>query len=251
MSNMTHYLQFTNSDELFKVPSTAAEVGAAPTGYGYGGTAVPLSTNQIFTEDALTSSLNAMYGSMVDKETKLVYFYGFPSLGSNGNVSDYSFFGFLFRGSVNYGSFIAYSAYNGGCTITKTRRAGNWGVLEWTNPPLLLNQEYRTTERWNGSAVYRKIVSATVEFKSPNKEDNPTSTTYKTATVAHGITDFSHIISCDATSDTQKYLLPFVKTDGTTSLDIHAVDSSNIQLRVYNDSFPSRVWYFDLKYIKT
>ena len=28
------------------------------------------------------------------------------------------------------------------------------GVTEWVNPPMILGNEYRTTERWNGKPVY-------------------------------------------------------------------------------------------------
>lgn len=35
------------------------------------------------------------------------------------------------------------------------------GVKEWINPPMQLGIEYRTTERWNGKAVYRKAIAIT------------------------------------------------------------------------------------------
>ena len=31
------------------------------------------------------------------------------------------------------------------------------GVTEWINPPSILGEEYRTTERWNGKVVYTKL----------------------------------------------------------------------------------------------
>lgn len=31
--------------------------------------------------------------------------------------------------------------------------------IEWLNPPVMLGVEYRTAERWNGSAVYTKVVN--------------------------------------------------------------------------------------------
>lgn len=130
---------------------------------------------------------------------------------------------------------------------------GKLSEPQWENPPLTLNREYCTTERWDGYPVYRKIVSKSIDLRSPNKVAGAGSDAlgYKTETIAHGITNFSRIISCDATSHADKYLLPYVKTDGTTSLDVHLVDATNIQLRIYEDSFPTRVWYFDLKYIKS
>jgi len=32
------------------------------------------------------------------------------------------------------------------------------GMDEWINPPLILDEEYRTSERWNGKVVYAKLV---------------------------------------------------------------------------------------------
>ena len=32
------------------------------------------------------------------------------------------------------------------------------GEEEWFNPPMIINQEYKTTERWDGKAVYKKLV---------------------------------------------------------------------------------------------
>ena len=33
------------------------------------------------------------------------------------------------------------------------------GVVEWLNPPMLINNEYRTTERFYGCPVYKKLVT--------------------------------------------------------------------------------------------
>ena len=32
------------------------------------------------------------------------------------------------------------------------------GEKEWVNPPLVIDTEYRTAERWNGAAVYTKLI---------------------------------------------------------------------------------------------
>jgi hypothetical protein len=32
------------------------------------------------------------------------------------------------------------------------------GETEWINPPMTIGEEYRTTERWNGYAVYTKLI---------------------------------------------------------------------------------------------
>lgn len=45
-----------------------------------------------------------------------------------------------------------------------------WSELEWVNPPMELGNEYRTTERWNGKAVYTKLVDlGTLPGRATNK----------------------------------------------------------------------------------
>lgn len=48
----------------------------------------------------------------------------------------------------------------GDCTITRTRNSdGTWNPWEWENPPMSVGEEYRTTERHNGKAVYAKAIN--------------------------------------------------------------------------------------------
>lgn len=41
--------------------------------------------------------------------------------------------------------------------------------VEWINPPMLFGVEYRTTERWNGKAVYTSLVDCGI-CTSPHKD---------------------------------------------------------------------------------
>ena len=59
-----------------------------------------------------------------------------------------------------------------------------WSEWEWVNPPMHLDVEYRTTERWNGKVVYTQLINA--DFL-------PNATT-KSLTV----TDTGHVIRCSA-----------------------------------------------------
>ena len=43
--------------------------------------------------------------------------------------------------------------------LQRTKLNGNWLEWEWVKPPLLYDQEYRTTERFEGKPVYTKLVS--------------------------------------------------------------------------------------------
>lgn len=54
------------------------------------------------------------------------------------------------------------------------------GVGEWINPPMVLGEEYRTTERWNGKPVYTQLV---------NFGALPDNTTKSVTVTASGVTD--------------------------------------------------------------
>lgn len=42
-------------------------------------------------------------------------------------------------------------------TLTRAYIGGEWTPWEYINPPMLLGEEYRTTERWQGKPVYTKL----------------------------------------------------------------------------------------------
>lgn len=44
-----------------------------------------------------------------------------------------------------------------GCSLQRYFSNGVWSEWEWVNPPLVTNVEYRTTERYKGAAVYKKV----------------------------------------------------------------------------------------------
>lgn len=60
---------------------------------------------------------------------------------------------------TNSGKNVVLDAFNlsGG---NKAQRVKNtdWGEWEWVNPPMVPDEEYRTTERWDSKAVYTKLV---------------------------------------------------------------------------------------------
>lgn len=49
--------------------------------------------------------------------------------------------------------------YSGTPIIQRHCYGGNWQPWEWVNPPMGTGVEYRTTERWNGKPVYKKLVN--------------------------------------------------------------------------------------------
>ncbi len=56
---------------------------------------------------------------------------------------------------------------------------------EWVNPPMLINMEYRTTERWCGKAVYTKIFSVALPAAGQQKWTNH-GVNFTTMLRAHG-----------------------------------------------------------------
>lgn len=44
-----------------------------------------------------------------------------------------------------------------GCVIHRTCAGSDWSEWEWVNPPMITGTEYRTTERYQNAAVYKKI----------------------------------------------------------------------------------------------
>lgn len=48
---------------------------------------------------------------------------------------------------------------NSAPTIRRSFIRGFWEPWEWINPPMEAGVEYRTTQRWNGKPLYKKLVS--------------------------------------------------------------------------------------------
>lgn len=101
---------------------TPAQIGAAPSGYGYGGSSIFLGS--VTTEDELSNALETAYKDMANGETKMLRWYGYPS-------NEFNFFGILARSSENYGSVIVHSAYYKGELCSKTKSAGVWQPLKY------------------------------------------------------------------------------------------------------------------------
>ena len=116
---------------------TIAEIGAAPAGHGLGEELIGISENEI--NNVGCSGWNKFYnGGYFD--------------------SSNSFQGATIR-TDGEGAWKNQTAYHRNSNIEQRRAFdGVWQPWEWVNPPMVLGVEYRTTERWNGKAVYTKLV---------------------------------------------------------------------------------------------
>lgn len=128
---------------------TAADVGAAPEGYGLGGAAKRLTS-----EDDLNNIWeNGWYFWGSDKPANA------PKMNPGGAADSY-----IFMRVTNYDFQNVLQEYwslnqNSQNQARRINRNGTWGLLEWYNPPMQIGVEYRTTERFNAKPVYAQIVN--------------------------------------------------------------------------------------------
>ena len=120
---------------------TIAQIGAAPAGYGLGGSGKLLTSADNI--DDITA--NGTYWWYESRPTGALYNYCVMRVDSGDKSS---------KGYVT--QTIYRSSGNG--TIVRHNKSGEW-IEEWDNPPMVLGVEYRTTERWQGKAVYTKLIS--------------------------------------------------------------------------------------------
>lgn len=121
---------------------TPAQIGAAPGGYGLG---------------VYGATLPAVLD--VDSATNIGWYYINASSANN----PIGVGGVLRVESVN-GNAVVQTLFSGSYStkytalLQRDRLQGVWQEWEWVNPPMVLATEYRTTERWNGKAVYTKLI---------------------------------------------------------------------------------------------
>lgn len=77
------------------------------------------------------------------------------------------------------------------CQLIRNRENDTWSEWEWVNPPLVLNTEYRTTERYLGKPVYVKVVNA-------GTFDSGTSAAPKTTLYTITISNLQYLVSCNS-----------------------------------------------------
>lgn len=125
------------------VSLSAGDVGAAPAGYGLGGwaTAVTDINDAVDTgwyATASTGTANKPFGYSAVQTIKR-------------NNEQIIQIGYDVSQSVS-------SLHENGAMAIRRCDTGTWTPWEAINPPMYLGVEYRTTERWNGKAVYAKLI---------------------------------------------------------------------------------------------
>lgn len=115
-------------------PPAAAEVGAAPSGFGLG----EVVGKTVFSWDEALE--NGFYKAPA------------PSGFGSGNI-----WGRVVSLSETY-KYQEIYIDTVKATACRFMLGGIWQPFEWENPPMQLGVEYRTTERYNGKPVYKKLV---------------------------------------------------------------------------------------------
>ena len=195
-----------------------------------GVTGVSLKSSRVETDAELETLLQTVYSAMSGATAKLVYWTGYPSATSHG------WFGILSKSSDNNGSIKAWSANLTGSLIFKVKFSGAWKPLEWQNPPMDVDVEYRTTERYQGKPVYVKCISVGV---LPSNAQSKT---------AHGITDSKNFVALWGHSG--RYYFPTQwNADSIGTINIYAT-STNVFVKT-TAAWDNYVAYVTIKYTKT
>lgn len=138
--------------ESLKVIYDALNESKAPSGFGLGET-----TSKYFPNTE--SELNTMLTNAVSKlPNESIGFYTFvDNTGSifNGGTAHAT----VFKTNELYAT-VAFVKYHHTdvSKFIKTLYNGSWLPLSWENPPMIIGKEYRTTEKYNGKAVYTRLI---------------------------------------------------------------------------------------------
>ena len=165
---------------------TPENIGAAPSGYGYGEQMVEITSPAGETYEEYCAKIDALLADMQNRQTM--------QINATPPYSEDSSFGAcavtLYKGTDAYASLVTIghsNKYAYGWRMQK--RGGVWEAFEWIDPPMNVDVVYRTIERYNGNAVYKKLSSDGVLYWSTDKE---TWNTYITqAGITYGTTDLT------------------------------------------------------------
>ena len=122
---------------------TIEQLGAAPAGYGLGEIHAPGN-----------ESWNSIYASGFVRTNQYCpdneWWYGL-----NCKYYDAQSAQIAFRRAASTGDKLTIAVRN----HPSNRKLDPWNQWEYVNPPMVVNTEYRTVERWNGKSVYTKLIS--------------------------------------------------------------------------------------------
>lgn len=222
-------------DASLSVPGKAADAaatgkaleGKAPAGFGYG---EPLAVYSVETEEELETKLLEILNTMSNYTTKQVRF----MLNFLGVTTNY--LTTIYKHTSTYALVTFQTMRFGGASLLKVYANSSWNVICWENPPMNLGVEYRTTERWNGKAVYTKVF----DFGAlPNASSKTVAINIPTTFIVRA----DHVIH---SSDGKVIQSPYFLADGTLVVK-HLITGSGIQISTTADysgyTATFQIWY--------
>ena len=213
----------------------AADVGAAPGGYGFGDAIQEIAAASAEESyETYCAKVDAVLDGMPNKTAKLVLAYP-PAVYGNATTT----ISLLYKSDANYAvlsNIGSADIWLCGWRMFKQRYPSSsdpsvWLPFEWEHPPMRIGVEYRTVERYNGKPVYAKAINF---GQAPNA-------TYKE--VSHGIEDFSQLVSYTG-------MMGGANLIEAPALDNILINASIIRITTNTDASGSYV-YLVLRYIKT
>lgn len=138
----------------------------------------------INSEAELETALTTAYSKTEDKGV------GFARIHVHSNALPLcggSWFFTIFRTESSYGTVFG-SCYFNDDFVFRNLLGGEWGEWEFSNPPMYSGVEYRTTERWNGKAVYTKLILVSIDTFADYAE---------MYLIPHNISNFDESVSID------------------------------------------------------
>ena len=180
---------------------TPAQIGAAPSGYGYGEPCVSFYHTGDDSIANFESALDAVIAGMKNKEAKQICV-------TCTGITNTTLYGTIYRHEEQYVVVTLTTYYQNG-SVVKCKFNGVWEAHGWNNPPMELGKEYRTTERNGGSTVYVKRIA----YKLGAINASGASVD---SIIPHGISDFAYLVRTHCVKDS--YVLPYLKSDGGFTL---------------------------------
>lgn len=190
----------------------------APSGTGYEKKPIALSKAKITSEAELTNAVESVYSKMTSKETRLVYFFGYPS------TADFPFFGMLSKSSDNFGSLIVHTSYDNGTLWQKTKVRGTWqDIKQQATSMELLWENASPSSEFAAQTVSLALSSYdAVEVEFGYSVDYPNDSHIVRASIGHG--GGSHFLS--NTNNNYGYLLAIQRGFSVYESSIYFADAS-------------------------
>ncbi len=119
------------------------------------------------------------------------------------------------------------------------------GVIEWINPPMALDTEYRTVERWMSKPVYTKLVKQDISLRGSTSVEYETPYQIEVDVVTP---DFEQLVRANGyTTGYTNIILPQMSEDGYMLFGSVSTDKIYVNVKNHlftNDAFLYiQIWY--------